>query len=182
MFIENMDRTNTYGDKYIVFKEKIKGTLGFICPKCRTMRTIYIDKNIDMNIDPRDVDVIIRHLTLTLTCHRCKYVWNVNDDDGIDTNMITAISVLNTNGYATVLSCEGHLEEAACLPYICFKDSFIEIMGAPHGWEFEPYEKDNTKTIMIWKGNFECSADKASALDSLYEWIYECFDIEEDGK
>lgn len=177
MLLEETKRTLDYGN-YVVLKERIRGTLGYICPHCKCMATIHMDKNTNITIDPIDAKVRIRHLTLELTCRECGNAWEVYDDDGIDSLMIEPISILNNNGYATKFSCEGHLDDPS-LPYIYFKDDSIKAKGPANEWEFSD---QGDGVLMTWRGKFKSNADKVSALDSLYKWIENNFEIKENNE
>lgn len=101
------------------FITTIKGTIGFFCPRC--YKPIYATTDYKDNTHGTHKGEVCINLTYDINCPRCGYsfIW---DSHPLDPNITNALAILNSKGYKTLFSCEGHyVNKCNDYAYIFFK-------------------------------------------------------------
>ena len=112
------------------------GTLGFICPVCG--RVTYVPMYVKCVTKMVNESENATFPIYRVKCHTCDNEFYTMVD--YDPNIVEILYVLNTKGYSTMYSCEGHVEsyDQISVPYISFKDKTIcDSIKAPAGWKWD---------------------------------------------
>jgi hypothetical protein len=163
------------------------GYVGFMCPNCLNIVNIGIaSSNIIDNI------AFIKDFCVNTSyhgeCYNCKeYV----EFKCIDINMVKTIQILNSKGYYTAFSCEGHIEpdndtlmDTFRVPYIHFylwEDSeILKDYPLPESW-FMPDIYKSTNTFSIYDSIMEEIPKEISVIDDqdkFISWMHKNWDKE----
>ena len=146
--------------------EIIKGTIGLLCNHCKKIsyRKAYVSIGtcpINMYISPV--------LSYEYRCDHCKEI--AKNAEPIDPNIAETIAILNSKGYYTIGSSEGHID---CGEYIPRYAPYIDFLFAhqyevmfkyplPGDWVWTT-ENENDDRFMIEDTNFE-DVDKDHILE-----------------
>ena len=129
-------------------KQKYDGTKTFICPNCRAGNPIKFKAKIKIFNE----ECVYPDLYLNLECANCGKEFKQSVDDAIDPEIAYAIITLNSKGYKTAFSCQGHIRknnswESA---YIKFASKLPKeaIDKLPFGWNVEEDEYCTTIRCM----------------------------------
>lgn len=185
----------------------VSGDIALMCPKCFHV----IESNVSSS---KTIDNIGNTVAESI-CINDKYFGkctNCNDDVDfiqIDANMAQIINILNTKGYYTAFSCEGHIEsddysgkKEFTNPYIYFyfwdyTENLID-NPLPESWHIDPLDKrckifnindnildsapkyiDDHDELINWLEN---NWDQKKRLEDIYNWAVNLPDIPESKK
>ena len=177
--------TNDYGVTDIEI-----GYTALMCPHCFDIIKVYADNRKCIQ-KPIDVDLILMSNSYFCECPKCG---EQADFIELDINMAQIISTLNTKGYYTAYSCEGHLdlnEDLFIRSYIYFylnddKD-ILDKHPLPNGWfiddDYDPANvfciHNTPNDIKDFKDmdeyrkyikEIESIWDKKQLLEDIYKW------------
>jgi hypothetical protein len=154
----------------------VNGDIGFVCPWC--LRPVYVPTHFSISLF-NGLSEHVRY-SYTVECDKCHATFNAKDY--YDPNILEAIMLLNSKGYGTLYSCEGHVlssptdeKPSIGCPYIVFKQNCAELKSCPKGWTLfkvylsrvsHPVQKIEYSGIGTRNEHW-----KEEALTALYEWV-----------
>ena len=187
--LENTATKETHYDKYNNYiKEKVHGSVCFICPHCKESIYIHADCNIKLHSAKSELD--FASLKIKLACPDCGTEFTDDLYNSIDVNIIDTIQTLNQRGYPTVFSCEGDNSD---MPYIMFglnqdsekwrtRDAADTIMNCllhsgnilPYPWyiDQEVFHQEQHPVVVLRARTFS-EEERIKALKSINAWAYE---------
>lgn len=184
-----------------------EGEIVLMCPHCLHMETISV--TIDNKVGRHNINDFYTETKYHGDCPNCK---EFTEFECMDVNIAETIKILNSKGYYTAFSCEGHIEEdvITCLdtfsdPYIYFyfwKDSeILKEHPLPETWKLDDNDikaerfsiHDNiTDSIPeeLWNDGNEnkfilwlCDNwDKEKRLKDIYDWAVSLPDRDKEFK
>lgn len=127
-------------------KQKYDGIRTFICPNCKSGNPIRFKAKIKIFDEE-----VYPDLYLSLKCCNCGKEFKQSADDAIDPEITYAVITLNSKGYKTAFSCQGHIRknywESA---YIKFANKMPKetLESLPLSWKVEEDEDCTTIRCM----------------------------------
>ena len=154
------------------------GLIGLLCPNCLNIENII---NIDLSSTIDNISFMKDFCIETSyhgECHNCKeYV----EFECIDINMAQIVQILNSKGYYTAFSCEGHIEPDAITHLDTFSPSYIyfyfwedsEILKEyplPKTWHL-PNDNIKSEIFSIYDNIINTLPKEISCIDNSDEFI-----------
>jgi len=162
--------------KYTKFSE---GIVGFFCPRC--FSPIYCKQSINTSIIT-NFDAVYWRMNYSINCPYCNHTFRW-DDDPLDPNITKSIALLNSKGYTTLFSCEGHDEYGEAYVYFKHPDQrhVAKYIPVPEPWKLRistdricRVEEYDVMCKLNYSKQFCIDCDSNTKLEdrikSLYEW------------
>ena len=166
-----------------------KGHFGFICKHCKVPGIMRIDEHVCMGHQTKkkwyDRELFYQS-SYNITCPKCGI--NVEYKYLLDPAITPVIATLNSKGYVTLFSCQGHHDQskewlietknahtysnASSDAYIAFKedimcDSVLKLYPLPKTWSYNPSEEYNENMVVI---RAKDGVDRQTYLRHIYDW------------
>ena len=142
-------------------RQEMEGKVAYLCPHCFNYGILDVSiKSLLTHANSKDNTWITMHHGIRCICAKCNKYF---EQDPIDASIVSILAVLNSKGYTTVYSCEGHNDvitttvdgdvKTAIQAYITFKDgavlnTLIDKYPLPENWHIDhddlDWEDENT--------------------------------------